>query len=118
MLAYCSVDASSSSRSWPSRYSHRWYRYWPYNLELDLITTTSIASMSEAGEHTRTSLKIAVLTMIAGTVVRVPHRVCGHQDQGFALRRGVHLLSMMPLSVPGLVLGLAYIFFFVTPTIR
>ena len=35
-----------------------------------------------------------------------------------ALRPVVRLLAMLPMAVPGLVLGLGYIFFFNAPTTR
>src|SRR5207248_8628936 len=91
-------------------------RYWPYNLELTL-DHYDFDRVDERGWGAYTnSLKVAIWTMMVGTVVvfLTAYAVTKTTGAG-ALRGGVHALSVMPLSVPGLVLGLAYIFFFVNP---
>jgi iron(III) transport system permease protein len=91
-------------------------RYWPYNLELTL-DHYDFDRVDERGWGAYTSsLKIAAWTMVIGTVIVFLTAYAVTKSKGAAaLRGGVHLFSVMPLSVPGLVLGLAYIFFFVDP---
>ena len=53
---------------------------------------------------------------LLGTVVVFLGAYLVEKGRGFGLGRGVaHFLAMMPLAVPGLVLGLGYIFFFNHP---
>ena len=91
-------------------------RYWPYNLELTL-DHYDFNRVDERGWGAYVnSLQLAFYTMIAGTAaVFLTAYVVTKTKGAAAFRGGVHLLAMMPLSVPGLVLGLAYIFFFNDP---
>ncbi len=54
--------------------------------------------------------------MIAGTFVVFSGAYLVEKTRRFVLVRNVvHLLSMIPLAVPGLVLGISYILFFNDP---
>ena len=116
MLGYCSVVCIVIVAILAVAVFASLVRYWPYNLELTL-DHYDFDRVDERGWGAYTnSLKIAAWTMIVGTVVVFLTAYTVTKTKGaVALRGGVHLLSMMPLSVPGLVLGLAYIFFFVNP---
>jgi iron(III) transport system permease protein len=62
------------------------------------------------------SIRLAFLTGVIGTVVVFAGAYLVEKARGFALGRGIfHFLAMLPMAVPGLVLGLAYIFFFNHP---
>ena len=91
-------------------------RYWPYNLELTL-DHYDFDRVDERGWGAYVnSLQLAFWTMILGTAIVFLTAYVTTKTKGAAvLRGGVHLLAMMPLSVPGLVLGLAFIFFFINP---
>jgi iron(III) transport system permease protein len=91
-------------------------RYWPYNLELTL-DHYDFDRVDERGWGAYiNSLQLAFGTMIVGTAaVFLTAYVVTKTKGAAAFRGGVHLMAMMPLSVPGLVLGLAYIFFFIDP---
>jgi iron(III) transport system permease protein len=62
------------------------------------------------------SIEMASWTAVIGTLVVFSGAYLVEKGKGFALGRGIfQLLAMMPMAVPGLVLGLAYIFFFNAP---
>jgi iron(III) transport system permease protein len=88
-------------------------RIWPYDLGLGL----SHYDFERAGVRGLrpywTSLRVAAGTAAVGTAVSflcavLIHRIRGHR----ALRSLLALLSMLPVAVPGLVLGLAYLLTF------
>ena len=55
--------------------------------------------------------------MIAGTAVIFCGAYLSEKGRGLApARAAIHFLSMTPMAVPGLVLGLSYVFFFVSGT--
>lgn len=91
-------------------------RYWPYNLELT-FDHYDFDRVDERGWSAYTnSLKMAFWTMLWGTVLAFSGAYLTTKTAGFGFGRSfTHLLSMIPLSVPGLVLGLSYIFFFIEP---
>src|SRR4029453_17782473 len=62
------------------------------------------------------SIRLAFWTGVLGTAVVFVGAYLTEKARGFALGRGLfHFLAMLPMAVPGLVLGLAYIFFFNVP---
>ena len=91
-------------------------KYWPYNLDLTLANY-DFDRVDDTGWRAYTnSLTLAVWTMIAGTFVVFSGAYLVEKTRRFALVRNVvHLLSMIPLAVPGLVLGISYILFFNDP---
>ena len=59
---------------------------------------------------------MACYTDVFGTVVVVSGAYCVEKSRGLKKGRSIlHFLSMIPMAVPGMVLGLAYIFFFNHP---
>src|SRR5262249_43129469 len=63
------------------------------------------------------SIRLGLLTAAVGTVVIFVGAYLAEKGRGFRLGRAAfQLLAMTPMAVPGLVLGLAYIFFFNHPT--
>ena len=88
-------------------------RFWPYNLSLTL-DNYAFDKFDAAGWSAYTnSLQLGALTAAIGTVVIFLGAYLVEKSRGFRIVRGfVQLLAMLPLAVPGLVLGLAYIFFF------
>jgi len=62
------------------------------------------------------SIEMALWTAGAGTAIIFVGAYLVEKGRGFAAARAVlQFLAMMPMAVPGLVLGLAYIFFFNDP---
>jgi iron(III) transport system permease protein len=71
---------------------------------------------AEVGEGFVNSLKMAAGTAVFGTaLVFVGAYLVEKSPAAGALRSAVRLLAMLPMAVPGLVLGLGYIFFFNAP---
>ncbi|MGB7995423.1 MAG: ABC transporter permease subunit, partial [Photobacterium halotolerans] len=59
------------------------------------------------------SLKLAGMVALAGTLVIFTCAYCIEKGQSFApLRNLLQMLAILPMAVPGMVLGLGYIFFF------
>lgn len=62
------------------------------------------------------SIKMATITAIAGTVIVFVTAYMVYKARPFpALRKTVHFFSMLPMALPGMVVGLAYIMFFNKP---
>ena len=90
--------------------------FWPYNLELG-FGHYDFDRVDDTGWRAYwNSLELGLWTAIFGTVLVVigAYLVEKVRDTGL-LRTTIHGLSMAPLAVPGMVLGLAYIFFFNHP---
>ena len=90
--------------------------FWPYNLTLSLNNFQAIEY--EGGwEAYRNSLKLAGLTALIGTLfVFINAYLTEKASQVKALGKVYQFMAMIPLAVPGLVLGLGYIFFFNHPS--
>ena len=90
--------------------------FWPYDLSLTLKHYTMGLVDAEVGEAFVNSLKLAAGTAFFGTIIVFTGAYMLEKTRGLdALRPVVRLLAMLPMAVPGLVLGLGYIFFFNLP---
>jgi iron(III) transport system permease protein len=90
--------------------------FWPYNLSPSLRHYTMGLVDAEVGDAFVNSLVMAGGTALAGTALVFTGAYMLEKTQGLpALRSLVRLLAMLPMAVPGLVLGLGYIFFFNAP---
>lgn len=91
-------------------------KFWPYNLSFSL-THYNFDMMDGGGWFSfYNSLKMAGFTAIFGTIIIFTGAYLIEKSRGFRQGRGaIQLLAMLPLAVPGLVLGLAYVFFFNDP---
>jgi iron(III) transport system permease protein len=90
--------------------------FWPYDLSLTLKHYTMGWVDAEIGEAFVNSLKLAAGTAFFGTIIVFTGAYMLEKTRGLdALRPVVRLLAMLPMAVPGLVLGLGYIFFFNLP---
>jgi iron(III) transport system permease protein len=89
---------------------------WPYNLSLTLKWYDFARLGTDGWGPYFNSLRLAALTATIGTTVIFCGAYLVEKGRGSAgLRALLHLLAMVPLAVPGIVLGLAYIFFFNAP---
>lgn len=91
-------------------------KLWPYDLSLSLhhydFSATDGGSWASYGN----SLRLALYTAVFGSlVVFVGAYLVEKTPLAKPLRISVHLLALIPMAVPGMVLGLAYIFFFNAP---
>ena len=94
-------------------------KMWPYNLSLSL-DAYSFADVGEGkGLDTfYTSLKMSAYSALIGTALTffTAYLVC--KTRGFELfKKSLSFLSLIPLALPGLVIGFSYIFFFNKPEI-
>ena len=90
--------------------------YWPYNLKPTLKHYTMGLVDAEVGSAFVNSLTLATGTAFFGTIAVFVGAYMLEKTRGMdALRPLVRLLAMLPMAVPGLVLGLGYIFFFNAP---
>ena len=88
-------------------------KFWPYDLSFSLKSYTYGLIDAEVDKAFVNSLKLAFGTAIGGTVLVFVGSYLLEKTRGADwLRPAVHLLALLPMAVPGLVLGLAYIFFF------
>jgi iron(III) transport system permease protein len=87
--------------------------FWPYNLSPSLRHYAMGLLDAEVGEAFVNSLKMAAGTALFGTALVFSAAYLLEKTQGLApIRSSLRLLAMLPMAVPGLVLGLGYIFFF------
>jgi iron(III) transport system permease protein len=91
--------------------------FWPYNLTPSLRHYTLGLLDAEVGVAFFNSLKMAGGTALFGTALVFIGAYLLEKTKGMdSLRSLVRLLAVVPMAVPGLVLGLGYIFFFNAPT--
>ena len=91
--------------------------FWPYNLSPTFKHYTMGLVDAEVGEAFVNSLTMAAGTALFGTALVFTGAYLLEKTQGAdPLRSAARLLAMLPMAVPGLVLGLGYIFFFNAPT--
>jgi iron(III) transport system permease protein len=91
-------------------------KFFPYNLSLTLAHYDFDARGIGGWDAYRNSIKLALLTSVVGTFVVFVGAYLVDKGRGFRGGRAVfQFLAMLPMAVPGMVLGLAYIFFFNDP---
>lgn len=90
--------------------------FWPYNLQPSLKHYVYGLIEAEVGVAFVNSLLMAGGTAVFGTLLVFGGAYLLEKTQGAQpVRTAVRLLAMLPMAVPGLVLGLGYIFFFNEP---
>jgi iron(III) transport system permease protein len=88
-------------------------KVWPYNLS---ISFNNYKGFFEVGGPFTNSIIIALGTALIGTVITFIFSYLIEKSRGnLVLRHAAYFLSMLPLALPGLVLGLIYVFFFNNP---
>jgi len=86
---------------------------WPYNLALTLKNYNFGDFDTNGWSAYYNSVEMAAWTAVIGTVVVFVGAYLLEKTRGFAAGRALaQFMAMLPMAVPGLVLGLAYIFFF------
>lgn len=91
------------------------FRFWPYNLSLTFDHYTF--DMQGVGwENFRNSLVLSIFVATIGTVLSfvsayLVEKPLGHRG----LRGAIHAVALMPMAIPGLVLGLGYLLFINAP---
>jgi iron(III) transport system permease protein len=116
MLAYCVViGAAILSIVAVSQYAAL-VKFFPYNLTFTLAHYDFDQKGGGGWASYYNSVRLALVTGVMGTVIVFVGAYLVEKARGFAFGRALfHFLAMLPMAVPGLVLGLAYIFFFNAP---
>jgi iron(III) transport system permease protein len=92
-------------------------QYWPYNLSLTLNNYDFPTFEPTGWQPYWTSLRMASVVAIFGTtIIFFGAYLVEKTRENSALRFLVQLLAMLPMAVPGLVLGLGYVFFINAPS--
>jgi len=91
-------------------------KYWPYNLSLTLDNYEFSNFDANGWMSYFNSLEMAAFAAIGGTALMFVGAWLNERTRDFFIMRGiVQFLAFLPMAVPGLVLGLGYIFFFNAP---
>ena len=91
-------------------------KFWPYNLSLSL-NNYQFDQMDGGGWASYfNSIKLGLLTAVFGTCIVFFGAYLVEKSNGFRTGRSIfQMIAMLPMAIPGMVLGLAYIFFFNNP---
>ncbi len=88
-------------------------KFYPYDLSLSLVNYEFDRMDGGGWASYFNSIRMSFYTAIIGTVIVFTGAYMVEKGRGFREGRALfQFLAMMPMAVPGLVLGLAYIFFF------
>ena len=91
-------------------------KFWPYDLSLSLKNYNFNVVDGGGWESYLNSIRMALLVAMIGTTVVFVGAYLVEKARGFAAgRTALQFLAMMPMAIPGMVLGLAYVFFFNNP---
>jgi iron(III) transport system permease protein len=116
MTAYCILAAVIVFAVFGMAIYASFVKFWPYDLSFSLRHYVLGLVDSEVGGAFWNSLRLAFFTSIAGTAVVFAGAYLVEKTRGADwLRPAVQLAALVPMAVPGLVLGLGYIFFFNSP---
>ncbi|MDQ2632545.1 MAG: putative 2-aminoethylphosphonate ABC transporter permease subunit [Pseudomonadota bacterium] len=91
-------------------------KLWPYDMSLGLKNYAFDLMDGGGWASYGNSIKLALLTAFFGTIVVFTGAYMVEKTKDFSAGRSAfHFLAMLPMAVPGMVLGLSYIFFFNDP---
>lgn len=89
-------------------------KFWPYDLSLTL-QHYAFSELPGGWLAYRNSLLLATCTALFGSLLIFTGAYLMEKTRQNALTQALRLLSFVPMAVPGLVLGLGYVFFFNLP---
>jgi iron(III) transport system permease protein len=116
MLAFCCVVAAFILGILGVCQYAALIKFWPYNLELGLKNYRFDLADGGGWDSYYNSIRMALYTAAIGTVVVFVGAYVVEKARGVTRGRAAfHMLAMMPMGIPGMVLGLAYVFFFNDP---
>ena len=117
MAGYCSVISALMLAMLGMAVFASFASLWPYNLSPTWKHYTMGLVDAEVGSAFVNSLKLASGTAFFGTLLVFTGAYLLEKTRGLDWARPVlRLLAMLPMAVPGIVLGLGYIFFFNAPS--
>jgi iron(III) transport system permease protein len=116
MLGYCVLIGALMLAMFGMAVFGSFAKLWPYNLTPSLDHYVAGLIDAGLGDALLNSLKMAAGTAVFGTAIVFVGAYLLEKTKGLGgVRALVRLMAMLPMAVPGLVLGLGYIFFFNAP---
>jgi iron(III) transport system permease protein len=116
MLIYCAVIAALIVSVLGVAVWGSFVTYWPYNLTPSLKWYNFAEFEPNGWGPYVTSLKMSALVALLGTALVFAGAYLIEKGEGSTgARAATQLLAMIPMAVPGLVLGLGYVFFVNAP---
>lgn len=116
MTAYCLLVCALMVAMFGMAVFASFAKLWPYNLTPSLDHYVAGIVDAELGGAVLNSLLLAACTSVVGTAVVFCGAYLLEKTRGLdVLPPLIRLMAMLPMAVPGLVLGLGYIFFFNAP---
>ncbi|WP_213954882.1 MULTISPECIES: putative 2-aminoethylphosphonate ABC transporter permease subunit [unclassified Variovorax] len=116
MTVYCMLIVASMLAMFFMAVFASFATLWPYNLKPSFVHYVSGLVDAELGDAMLNSLKLSACTAVIGTAVVFVGAYLLEKTRGLDwVRPVIRLMAMLPMAVPGLVLGLGYIFFFNAP---
>ena len=116
MLAFCSLVALLILCMIGMAQYAALITFWPYNLEITFGNYDFDMANGGGWDSYFNSIRMSLYTAVVGTGIIFFGAYLMEKGRGFALGRNIfHAVAMLPLAVPGMALGLAYIFFFNNP---
>lgn len=113
LLGFVAVIAFAIVSPYAIAFWGSFVKYWPYNLSLTLSNYDFAAVEPDGWKTYANSLLLASLTAVIGTALIFTGAYLIEKVKLYPrLRAFAQFLAMLPMAVPGLVLGLGYVFFF------
>jgi iron(III) transport system permease protein len=113
MLVYCLIIACILVGILGVSAYASFIKFWPYNLSLTLDNYLFQYMDGGGWDAYANSIVMATLTAIFGSLIIFTGAYLVEKSRRYDnYRAGLQFLAILPLAVPGMVLGLAYIFFF------
>ena len=117
MLAFCSFVALLILCMLGMAQFAALIKFWPYNLSLTFENYDFDLANGGGWDSYFNSIRMSLYTAAVGTGIIFFGAYLVEKGRGFAAGRSAfHAVAMIPLAVPGMALGLAYIFFFNNPS--
>jgi iron(III) transport system permease protein len=116
MFGFCSIISSFILLVFGTIILASLVKVWPYNFELTMKHYDFNAVGGGGIEAYWNSIQVSLYTAVFGTIAVFLGAYLVEKGKGFkAMRAFNYFLSTIPLALPGLVLGLSYVFFFNKP---
>jgi iron(III) transport system permease protein len=115
-LAFCSLIALLLIGLFATAILASLVKVWPYDLSLSLGHYDFRNTGGGGYQAFFTSIRMSLYSAVIGTAMTFASAYLIEKSTGMRwLRQGAYFLSTLPLALPGLVIGLSYIFFFNAP---
>ncbi len=116
MFVFCALVASAAIAVFATIIFASLIQVWPYNFTLTLKNFNFNAVGGGGYDAYWNSIWMSLYTAVFGTIAVFIGAYLVEKGKGLPWLRSVnYFLSTMPLALPGLVLGLSYVFFFNNP---